>query len=52
MIPGDYIVSVNQADVTALTHFELISLIKQCGAEGDMALGIVRNEGVCTVCDH
>ena len=48
VIPGDYIVTVNQVDVTSLTHFELISLIKQCGTEGDMALGIVRpsNEGL------
>lgn len=48
VIPGDYIVTVNQVDVTSLTHFELISLIKQCGTEGDMALGIFRpsNEGL------
>ena len=41
-MPGDFIVSVNQMDVTALTHFELVSVIKQCGVEGDMALGIFR----------
>lgn len=42
VMPGDFIVSVNQTDVTTLTHFELVSIIKQCGAEGDMALGICR----------